>query len=264
MDDRLDLYTDYLLSSVGRTTATGLSRLLDGYLSHDQITRLLSGNEFTSKDLWHEVKPLVRSYETDEACLIFDDTIIPKPYMDENEIICWPWDHSRGRNEKGINLLTAFYHSQPFHASEALRVPVSCECVKKTVHYCDLKTRKEKRQSVVSKNEMMRSMLTQAVQQQHLVFRYVLADSWFSSSDNMLFIHRLKKYFLMDRKSNRLCQFAASDRTKCLWSSLDQLPLIPEQPRESMAKGLGNIGSFMQNRLDKQGRFYGRNVSGQQ
>jgi hypothetical protein len=25
MDERLDLYTDYLLSSVGRTTATGLS-----------------------------------------------------------------------------------------------------------------------------------------------------------------------------------------------------------------------------------------------
>jgi hypothetical protein len=34
--------------------------------------------------------------------------------------------------------------------------------------------------------------------------------------------------------------------------------------RESMAEGLGNTGSFMQIRLDKQGRFYGRNVSGQQ
>jgi hypothetical protein len=88
MDERLDLYTDYLLSSVGRTTATGLSRVLDGYLSHDQITRMFSGNGFTSKDLWHEVKPLVRYSETDDACLIFDDTIIPKPYMDENEIIC--------------------------------------------------------------------------------------------------------------------------------------------------------------------------------
>ncbi|MDR1491248.1 MAG: hypothetical protein LBT05_00765, partial [Planctomycetaceae bacterium] len=77
--------------------------------------------------------------------------------------------------------MTAFYHSRPLYASEALRVPVSYEYVKKTVHYCDLKTRQEKRQSAVSKNEMMRSMLTQAVQQQHLVFRYVLADSWFSS-----------------------------------------------------------------------------------
>jgi len=35
----LDLYTDYLLSSTGPTTATGLLRLLDGALSHDHITR---------------------------------------------------------------------------------------------------------------------------------------------------------------------------------------------------------------------------------
>jgi len=35
----LDLYTDYLLSSTGPTTATGLSRLLDGTLSHDHVTR---------------------------------------------------------------------------------------------------------------------------------------------------------------------------------------------------------------------------------
>ena len=38
----LDLYTDYLLSSTGPTTTMGLSRLLDGALSHDHITRWLS------------------------------------------------------------------------------------------------------------------------------------------------------------------------------------------------------------------------------
>lgn len=38
----LDLYTDYLLSSTGATMATGLSRLLEGALSHDHITRWLS------------------------------------------------------------------------------------------------------------------------------------------------------------------------------------------------------------------------------
>ena len=40
----LDLYSDYLLSSFGATTATGLSRLLDGAVSHDQVTRFLAGN----------------------------------------------------------------------------------------------------------------------------------------------------------------------------------------------------------------------------
>jgi hypothetical protein len=77
---------------------------------------------------------------------------------------------------------------------------------------------------------MMRSMITQAVEKQHPVFKYVLADNWVWSSDSLLFIHQLKKYFLMDMKSNRLCMFAATDRNKGQWSSLDKLSLAPEQP----------------------------------
>lgn len=38
----LDLYSDYLLSSFGQTTATGLVRLLEGEISHDQVTLMLS------------------------------------------------------------------------------------------------------------------------------------------------------------------------------------------------------------------------------
>ena len=49
MQDKLDLYTDYLLTTVHQATATGLSRLVDGAISHDGISRLLSENEFTSK-----------------------------------------------------------------------------------------------------------------------------------------------------------------------------------------------------------------------
>jgi hypothetical protein len=238
MKKEMDLYSDYLLSSFGQVTATGLSNLLDGTLSHDKITRLLSENEFRSRDLWQEVKSLVRENETEEACLIFDDTIVSKPYTDENDLISWHWDHSKGRNEKGINLLTAFYHTQLLRAPAALRVPVAFECVKKTVRFCDVKTRKEKRQSPVTKNEMMRSMLKQAVESQHLKFRYVLADSWFSSSDNLLFIHRMKKYFIMDMKSNRHSMFSTQDRNRGQWTSLDKLPLQPGQPVKVWIKDL--------------------------
>ncbi|MDR0287842.1 MAG: transposase [Clostridiales bacterium] len=234
----MDLYTDYLLSSFGQVTATGLSKLLEGSLSHDKITRLLSGHAYGSKELWQEVKPLVRDHESEDACLIFDDTIVSKPYTDENEIICWHWDHSKGRNEKGINLLTAFYHTQLPEETEALRVPVAFECVKKTVHYCEIKTRKEKRQSPVTKNEMMRTILLQAIEKQHLKFRYVLSDSWFASSDNLLYIHKLQKYFVMDMKSNRLCMFATEDRNKGRWTSLDKLELQSEQPVKVWIKDL--------------------------
>jgi hypothetical protein len=238
MKKEMDLYTDYLLSSFCQVTATGLSSLIDGSISHDKITRMLSGQEYCSKDLWQEVKPLVREHEAEDACLIFDDTIISKPYTDENDLICWHWDHSKNRNEKGINLLTAFYHTQSPTSSESLRIPVSFECVKKTIPFIDLKTGKEKRKSAVTKNEMMRSMVQQAVERQYLKFSYVLADSWFASSDNMLFIDKLKKYFVMDVKSNRLCMFSTEDRNKGQWISVDKLPLQAGQPVKVWIKDL--------------------------
>ena len=103
--DLIDLYSDYLLSSpiqaggrlFGATTATGLSDLLEGALSHDQITRFLSGQRFDSKTLWQLVKPMVRTIEDEAGVLIFDDTIEEKPYTDENELISWHFDHSKNR-----------------------------------------------------------------------------------------------------------------------------------------------------------------------
>jgi hypothetical protein len=82
MNDRelLDLYSDYLISSFGQTTGTGLSALLGGSVSHDRIQRFLSQREFTSADLWHVVKPHVRAIERPDGCgcLIIDDSISEK------------------------------------------------------------------------------------------------------------------------------------------------------------------------------------------
>ena len=82
--DIFDLYTDYLITSFSYTTATGLSNVVDGAVSHDQITRLLSQNDFTSKELWKVIKKTVRDIETDEGVLIVDDTIQEKPHSKEN------------------------------------------------------------------------------------------------------------------------------------------------------------------------------------
>ena len=68
---------------------------------------------------------MLREYESEDACLIFDDTIVSKPCTDENDLICWRWDHSKCSNEKRINLLTAFYPTQAPAVAEALRVPVA-------------------------------------------------------------------------------------------------------------------------------------------
>ncbi len=41
----LDIYSDYLLALFSYTTATGLSRLTEGEISHDQVTRFLSNGK---------------------------------------------------------------------------------------------------------------------------------------------------------------------------------------------------------------------------
>ena len=76
----LDIYTDYLICQNQHATATGLSSILDGLISHDKITRFLNKNEFSAKDLWKYVKPTIRNLEQEEGgILIIDDTIEEKP-----------------------------------------------------------------------------------------------------------------------------------------------------------------------------------------
>jgi len=77
----LELYSDYLLSTFSHTTTTGLSAMTTGEVSHDKVSRFLSGEEFDSALLWKLVKPLVRQFESaQEGVLVIDDTIEEKPY----------------------------------------------------------------------------------------------------------------------------------------------------------------------------------------
>jgi hypothetical protein len=152
--DLLELYSDYLLSSFGYTTATGLSKMTGGAVSHDKITRFLSEQELDSPKLWRLVKPLVReSEDKGSGVLIIDDTIEEKPYTDESELVCWHYDHSKRRNVKGINLLSTLY--QVGDAS----IPVAFELVKKTEWVFNEKKKKGQRKSPQTKNELYRRML---------------------------------------------------------------------------------------------------------
>ena len=228
----LDLYSDYLLSSFGQTTATGLSNLLQGDLSHDQITRFLSEEEYDSRTLWKEVKPVVRDIEEEDGVLIFDDTIQEKPHTDENELICWHHDHAKNRTVKGINLLNCVYH-----AGQA-SIPVAFELVRKPILFSDVKTRKVKRKSEVTKNEHLRKML-RVCQQNGLKWRYVLADSWFSSKENFTYIRKkLDKHFIVALKSNRTVALNEEDKAQGRFVRIDSLSYSEETPRPVWIRGL--------------------------
>lgn len=241
MEKMLDIYTDYLISSTGQTSAIGLSRLLDGSISHDSITRFLSQNQFDSKALWQSVKPLIRQHESSDGCLIFDDCIIEKAYTDENDLICWHWDHAKQRNVKGINLLSAFYVSSATCNDEVIRLPVAFELILKTVLFCTLNDHKVRRQSLLTKNEMMQAMIQQCIHNQ-LIFKYVLADSWFASTDNMHFIQAKKKFFIFDLQDNRLAQIADGQATKptakSQWTRIKLLDIPNNTPTKVWLKDM--------------------------
>ena len=198
----LDLYSDYLIASFGQATATGLSRLVAN-LSHDQVTRFLGGKELADKDLWHIVKPHVRRVQSDDGVLILDDTVEEKLYTDESELINWHFDHTINRSVKGVNLLSALYLSQN------VSLPVSLHLVLKTELFTDPKTGKQRWQSPVTKNELARQMIA-SVRQKQIPFRFVLADTWFSSAENMVYIKdTAKKDFIIPLKTNRNVFLAA-------------------------------------------------------
>jgi hypothetical protein len=231
-DEILDLYSDYLISSFGQTTATGLSMLLDGQVSHDRIRRFLAGTRRTSGDLWQRVKPHVRAIQGSDGVLILDDSIAEKPYTDENDIICWHYDHAQQRTVKGINFMTALYHGQ------GVSLPVGVTVIAKTEHYTDPKDGKPKRRSPIEKNVSFRAMIQQAVRNQ-IAFQYVLNDVWFASAENMRFIKQtMAKDFVMPLKSNRKLALSAADKRQGRYVQLGTLDLKPHTVREIYLEGV--------------------------
>ena len=228
----LDLYTDYLSVSFSYATATGLSNLLDGEISHDAVTRFLAQPEFTSKDLWKQVKTTVREMESEDGVIIFDDTIQEKPHMDENDLICWHYDHCIGRNVKGINLLNCLYHANE------VSIPVAFELIRKPIRYCEIKTKREKRMSEITKNQQLRDMVDTCVHNQ-LKFNWVLADIWFASSETMIHIKETRqKDFVMAMKSNRLVALSETDRKQKRYTRLDSLDWSEADVATGWLKGL--------------------------
>jgi uncharacterized protein YrzB (UPF0473 family) len=229
----LDIYSDYLIAQNHHATATGLTDLLDGEISHDKITRFLNSSDFSSKDLWEHIKPEVRKIEQDNGdVLILDDTIEEKTYTDENEIVCWHYSHAKGKCVKGVNLFSCLVRY------DDTALPIAYEAVHIDVLFCDILTKKEKRQSSISKNEIFRSIIDEAIKNQ-VKFDYILADNWFGAKKNMEFInYDMKKKFIMGIKSNRLVALSEEERQKGQYHNLDSLSLKDGEKRTVMLKDM--------------------------
>ena len=168
----------------------------------------------------------LRQVESADGVIVIDDTIEEKAYTDENELICWHFDHSKGRNVKGINFLSALY------VTDQGALPVAFDLVSKVEAYVDEKTGNLRRKSSISKNERYRMLLRVIVHNQ-IKFRYVINDSWYASSDNMKMIKRdLKREFVMPLKSNRKVALSKEQKSSGQYVAVSLLELPADRTCE--------------------------------
>ncbi len=216
MENFADLYSDYLICSTSYTTATGMSSLLN--IKHDKVTQELSKRDYDSKFLWLRVKPYIQelTQSKDTITLSFDDSIEEKLYTDDSELNCWHYDHCFSRSIKGVNFLTALVEVG------GMKLPVGVEFVKKDTWEVDSKTGKNKRKASVTKNELFRKMLRECNGKFH--FDYVLADSWYSSAENMICCKKeLNSHFIMALKSNRKVALSKENKDNKEYVSIETL-----------------------------------------
>jgi transposase len=70
----------------------------------------------------------------------------------------------------------------------------------------------------VSKQEKFRRLVKQSITK-GLLFSYILADSWFSSADNIRFIGQHKRLFILPLKSNRKVALSLADQQQGKYQS---------------------------------------------
>ena len=144
--------------------------------------------------------------------------------------MCWHFDHCSGRTVRGINLLNALYYCN------GVSVPVAFELVKKPIQYNDLASKKLKRKSDKTKNQMMRDMIDTFIHNS-LKFRSVLMDSWFSSEENFDFITDKGRHFIAALKDNRLIALSEEDRKKKRFVRVDELDFPEKTAVQGWLKG---------------------------
>lgn len=234
--DAFSYYIDYLISSKGQATATGLSDLLDNQLTHDYISDALSDPNLDQKAFWKEVKPFVRQIERAESWLSIDDVVVEKPHSSLNEIICYHYDHTKGKTVKGINIVNFLLSSEI--EDQRLSCPLAYEIIHKTEAYTD-KEGKTRYKSKKTKNELVLEQLHRLVFLNQVQFRYVLFDVWFSASQTLKYIHqKLDKYFVCPLKSNRLVALSLADKKAGKFRAVSQINLKPQECRSVYIKGL--------------------------
>ena len=177
-------YCHFLSASFHNFTQTYFADHTEKW-SHDQLNRLLREQRISAGDLWRSVK---NDIELDpDGYLLFDDTVVSKPYARNIEAVRRQWSGSEKRVIQGIGLVTCVYvnpKTEQYWIIDYRIYDVDRDGKTKLQHLLD--------------------MLRNAHFVKALAFRTVLIDSWYASMAVMKAIEALDKVYYAPVKRNRL------------------------------------------------------------
>ena len=176
-------YIEYVIASPRKYSSSHLAEHLE--VSHDSVSDFLAQAKVRAGELWEQAKELIDNDE--DGYVIVDDSVQDKRYSEKIELARYQWSGLEGKVIKGIGVVNLTH----VNASKDAFYPVDYRLYNPDD---DSKT----------KNQHFRDMLLKAKVDKGIKANKVLFDSWYSSVDNLKFIHRLGMIFYGAIKPNRL------------------------------------------------------------
>ena len=177
-------YCQFLLASFHNFTQTYFADHTDQW-SHDQLNRLLGEERIPARALWRSVKNDIDFHP--DGYLLFDDTVISKPYAKKIQGVRRQYSGSEQRVVEGIGIVTCVYVNPKTHAYWIIDYRI----------YDVDRDGKTKLQHLLD-------MLKNAHFTKRLPFQTVLIDAWYASMAVMKAIEAISKVYYAPLKRNRL------------------------------------------------------------
>lgn len=223
-----ELYCAFLRVTCQRYSALSLSDVSPVSLSHDSISRWLEDTHCQPKDIWNEARGWVLHTS---GVIVADETVLDKSRSQKIELVRWQYSGTEHDIIRGIGLLNFLW-------------------VNPDNHVCPMDFRIwEPQEDGYTKNDHFREMLKEA-QRRGVNPEAVVADSWYSSLDNVKCIRNLGWIWVMGLKKNRVVNKG---------ENLENLH-IPDEGLRVHLRGYGWIHVFRF--VAKNGRtdYYGTNM----
>ena len=112
------------------------------------------------------------------------------------------------------------------------------DAVLKDIAFCDVATKKLKRKSSKSRNQLFRELIKRSISN-NVKWKYILSDNWFGANKNLSYIHyEIKRDFITGIKSNRLIAMTDEEQKNGQYKQLSNLNLKDGEKRIVFLKDL--------------------------